>query len=225
MMRRASVLVLLCLGSSPDAAPGGGTVNGGVIVARDGKKVTNAEHVWVYLKPVRGRRVEYGKGQRFKIEQKGKDFKPKVTVVPVGAEVAFPNVEVDATEHNVFSPSDPPFDLKRFKPGNSPAHVFGEPGQVSIYCDIHKDMWAKVKVIDSAWYAEVKNGTFTIANVPAGRYKVVAWAPDSDEVKSPSTIVVSDGQTVTVDPDELHLQLGKPNLLHTRKDGSAYPPY
>jgi len=217
----AGSLTLLA-SAPPRAAPAGGTVTGSVVVARDGKVVTNAEWVYVYLKPLRGPRVEYGKNAKFTIQQKGQRFDPHVQVVPLGASVAFPNN--DTQDHNVFSPTEPGFDLKRFAPGKSPATVFHETGEYEVYCDIHKDMWAKVKVVDTPWFAPVVNGAFTIPNVPAGRYKAVAWAPDSRDVPS-EAIVVVDGGTVTVPTDQLHLQLKKPNPLHTRKDGSAYPPY
>ena len=213
---------LMLLASGPRAAPAGGTVTGSVVVVRDGKVVTNAEWVYVYLQPVRAKRIEYGKGATFAIKQVAQQFDPHVLVVPLGAAVAFPNK--DTQDHNVFSPTEPGFDLKKFGPGNSPAQVFHEDGEYAIYCDIHKDMWAKVKVIESAWFAPVVNGAFTIANVPPGRYKAVAWAPDSRDVPS-EVIVVEDGGTVKVPADQLHLQLAKPAALHVRKDGSAYPPY
>src|SRR5262245_32764632 len=194
---------LMLLASGPRAAPAGGTVSGAGVVVRDGKVVTNADWVYVYLKPLRTKRVEYGKGATFAIEQRGQQFAPHVQVVPLGAAVAFPNK--DTQDHNVFSPTEPGFDLKKFGPGNSPSQVFREDGEYAIYCDIHKDMWAKVKVIESAWFAPVVNGAFTIANVPAGRYKAVAWAPDSRDVPS-EAIVVVDGGTVNVPADQLHLQ-------------------
>jgi hypothetical protein len=83
-------------------------------------------------------------------------------------------------------------------------------------------MTASVKVVESAWIAPVgSDGAFVLAHVPPGKYKVVAWTPNSKEVKSPKTIVVTERGTVAA--DELHLQLGEWKSWHLRKDGTPYP--
>ena len=63
--------------------------------------------------------------------------------------VSFPNDDKD--EHNVFSPTDPPFDLGRYRTDKKgKAHRFEDADEFDIFCDIHREMWAKVKVVDSA---------------------------------------------------------------------------
>jgi plastocyanin len=203
----------------PLAAPTGGSVTGKVQITRDGKPVTR-EFVFVYLER-RAKTVRTKpKAVQTKIAQTGQKFHPRVRVVPMRSKVEFPND--DREEHNVFSPTEPQFDLKRFAPGKSAGQQFDFEGEYDIYCDIHLNMTAKVKVVDSDYIAEVNNNAFTLADVPPGEYKLHVWTPNTNEVIEPVTIVA--GQTTTL-PHPLKVPL-KPldNSGHKRKDGSAYPP-
>lgn len=65
----------------------------------------------------------------------------------------------------------------------------------------------------------VVDGAFSLSGVPAGKYKVIAWAPDSDESKETITVVA--GETVRV--PQLNVQLGKAKARHLRRDGTPYP--
>jgi plastocyanin len=218
------LVVLLPLLVGADAAPRGGSISGTVIAVKDGKPA-KPDDVYVYLEKVgRSKKRELpGKGVRKEIHQKvvngAKAFEPRIVVIPVGGEVAFPND--DKEEHNVFSPTDPPFDLGRYntdKKGKS--QTFEDVDEFDIFCDIHPQMWAKVKVVDSAYIAKVVDGKFAFANIAAGTYKVVAWTSDSAEVKS-EKLVVTDGGSVALST-ALHLQLTVRSGCHDRKDGTPY---
>ena len=211
-----------------EAPRAGGSVRGTIRVIDHGTAVAH-DHVYVYLQAVHHRRGALpGAGMTAEIRQVKKEFVPQVLVVPTGASVAFPNY--DNEEHNVFSPSDPPgqFDLGRYstdKKGKT--HEFDDPAEVDIFCDIHKEMWAKVKVVDTRYFVAANaKGEFAIDHVAPGTYKVVGWLPNNkEETRASQPIVVTDGATVQVG-EELHLQLdiagGKP---HLRKDGTPYGPY
>jgi plastocyanin len=219
-MRTFGVLLLLLLGAGP-AAPM--TAVMGTVVAVKGGKPVKADYVYVYLQPLRPARGKPpGTGLTYEIHQKDKQFDPHVLVVPTGSTVVFPND--DKETHNVFSPNGPPeqFDLGRKNPSERPSHVFDDPGEVELFCDIHKEMWAKVKVVDSAYVAPVVDGKYTIGNVAPGTYRVIAWAPSSTEVIAPEKLTVTAGQTATV--KELHLQLAPIRTTHARKDGKPYCP-
>lgn len=218
-MRRLA-LVLLLLGNAP-ATPAG-SVTGTVVALQKGKRVP-VTYVYVYLRPVK---PSYGKppgdGQKFAIHQKHEQFEPHVLVIPRGAVVWFPND--DGSEmHNVFSNDEPHFDLGRADGTQSRSlhETFEAENEFGVYCDIHQQMWAKVKVVDSPYIAAVgADGHYALGNVAPGTYKVVAWAPSSTEVLS-EKITVTDGQTATA--RELHLQMAPINIVHDRKDGSQYP--
>lgn len=223
-MRTLAILILaLLLGAGPDPATGG-TIAGTVVAVESGK-VVKRDEVWVYLEQVKPRRRHSTTTPPAReIKQQGKEFKPHVLVVPVGTVVAFPNYDVD--EHNVFSPTDPPgqFDLKRYATDHKGrSHQFDDTGEIEIYCDIHAEMSARVKVVDTElkWIAKVApNGTYSFENVPPGTYKVHSWSENSEEVVT--SVEVTAGASATV--GEQHLQLGKPHA-HRRIDGSSYPPY
>lgn len=211
-------LMLLLPASVPLAAPNTGTITGKVIVTRDGKKASR-EFVFAYLERTQKKRLK-PKPTSTSIAQKGQVFHPRVRVIPSRSRVDFPNQE-KSEEHNVFSPTKPHFDLKRFGPGESAGQTFDFPDEYDIYCDIHSNMTAKVKVVDSDHIARVENGTFTFKDVPAGTYKLHIWTPNANEVGESVTVVA--GQTTTL-PHEIKLPL-KPlsSATHVRKDGTPYP--
>lgn len=219
----AYLLVALVL-LAADAPPHGGAIEGGVVVVKDGKPVKQ-DDVYVYLEDVkrpRRRRALPGAGVKREIRQKGVEFVPHVLVVPVGTEVAFPNY--DREPHNVFSPTGPGFDLGRYNTDKrGEPYTFLDVDEFDIFCDIHRQMWAKVKVVDSAYIAPVIDGRFTFGNVAPGTYKVVAWTRNSPEVKSDKVVVTSSG-TVKLTSD-LHLQLATRSGCHDRKDGTSYTKY
>jgi plastocyanin len=221
-MRLTLLLVLLlALPATGPAQPKDvGTVTGSVIVV-EGKPLANQRDVWVYLeRSPKPRSQKFGKQFQI-IEQINEEFVPKVRVVPVGSTVGFPNR--DRIAHNVFSPTPPSFDLGSYAGKDTKAREFTTKGEHEIYCDVHHKMNAKVKVVESEWFAEVKNGTFTISNVPPGTYKVVAWMPDSKDVYS-EQITVTGGGSIAL-PAPLHLQKGKAPKRHLNKNYQPYPLY
>ena len=218
-MRKLAPVLLLLLGAAP--APPTGTITGTVLAIQDGKVVASP-YVFAFLQPVKAPLKAPGDGMKFAIHQKDKHFVPNVLVIPRGAVVAFPND--DDTSHNVFSPTEPHFDLGRAngKESRDLKWQFDDDGAFDIYCDIHQEMWAKVLVVDSAYIVPVTGNHYTFANVPPGKYKVAAWAPSSQEVFT-NVVAVSDGGTVTA--NEKHLQLRPIDTAHTRISGAPYEPY
>jgi plastocyanin len=225
MRARYLVFVLVLLGA--DAAPSGGTITGRVVAVKDGNAVAR-DDVYVYLeqlpRPKRdslpGAKLTREIVQKTDDESKGPYFTPKVLVVPVGTTVSFPNLDKQK-EHNVFSPTDPIFDLGKYpfsKKGKS--RTFDIADEFDIFCDVHPTMWAKVKVVDSPYIVRAVNGAFTFTNIAPGKYKVVAWVRNSTEVRS-SVITVTANNTVTLQR-ELHLQVKSRSGCHDRKDGTPY---
>ena len=219
MKRVYLVLVFALLGADPK--PSGGTITGKVAAVSNGK-VVQRDDVFVYLVEVGKRRRRGalpGAGKQFAIRQKREEFVPKVLVIPVGADVAFPND--DATDHNVFSPTDPTFDLGRYgtdKRGR--VQRFEDVDEFDIYCNIHSKMRAKVKVVDTPYIQPVVGGKFTFTNIPPGRYRVVAWMKNSKEVFEEVEVVAGATKQLSA---ELHPQVVRRSGCHDRKDGSPYP--
>jgi len=159
------------------------------------------------------------KGEHKTIQQSGKKFVPGWAVVQRGTAIEFPNR--DNIYHNVFSLSaGNSFDLGLYNSGgDAKSHTFTEAGPVDVYCNIHPQMAASVLVVPNRYFAKVKgDGTFEIPGVPAGRRKVVAWAPGS----RPTTdwIEVAGGRTA-----ELTLKLDPKGSAHKNKSGQSYGSY
>ena len=111
------------------------------------------------------------------VSQKDLQFRPFLTIVPVGADVSFPNL--DPTKHHVysFSPAKK-FELKLFARDQSRTVRFDKAGIVALGCNIHDQMSAFIVVTDSAWTARTNSqGMVTFADAPNAPARVSVWHP------------------------------------------------
>jgi plastocyanin len=115
--------------------------------------------------------------RRVVLDQRNLDFSPHVLAVRVGTTVDFPND--DRVFHNVFSFRDGKvFDLGMYPVGALKHVTFDRPGLSRIFCNIHPNMAAYVMAVETPYFAVAdRAGAFTIAGVPAGRYRFQAWKP------------------------------------------------
>lgn len=117
-------------------------------------------------------------------------FVPHVLPVLVGTTVAFPNS--DEVRHNVFSPSPARrFNLGTYPKGISRTVTFDKPGDVALLCNVHAEMSAYVIVVETPYFAvSAKDGSYTIRNVPPGKYVLKTWheklKPQTKEVEVPT---------------------------------------
>jgi plastocyanin len=112
----------------------------------------------------------------YRIEQRNMQFKPFVSVVPVGATVSFPNF--DATRHHVYSFSPAKrFELKLFARDQSRSVRFEKAGIIAIGCNIHDQMSAFLFVAASPWAQRTERGSVTFRDAPSGQVKVSVWHP------------------------------------------------
>ena len=109
------------------------------------------------------------------MEQQNRRFSPDLVVVPAGSSVSFPNF--DPIFHNVFSLSKPKsFDLGNYPKGQARTVTFPKPGIVAVYCHLHPNMAGTIVVTPSQFGVRVNAaGQFILADVPPGKYTVVAW--------------------------------------------------
>ena len=155
-----------------------------------------------------------------RIASKSKRFDPRITTVPAGTTVEFPNL--DGIFHNVFSLSPgAKFDLGLYRNGASRAMTFDTPGLVRVYCNIHPQMAAYLLVLDGTiWAQSGADGSALLAHVPAGRVGVRAWDEKGGDYQG--TVDVAAGKTVP-----LAIVLDGSNFKdapHTNKYGKKYPP-
>ncbi len=210
--------VILFVARDAGSKPQLGTVKGSVSVLKAGKAKGDNKGAIVYLENVPGTPPQ--PKDHAIIRQREKQFEPPLTVVVKGTTVDFPNE--DKIFHNVFSVSRPArFDLGLYKSGTMKSVEMKRAGTVDVYCNIHPDMVAKVKVLENAYYTITgKDGAFKIENVPAGEYPIVAWLPSGDEAKG--TVKVAAGGAAEV---KLEVSEVSKKESHTRKDGTPYGRY
>ena len=116
-------------------------------------------------------------GGRYVVSQKNIQFHPFLSIVPVGADVSFPNL--DPTKHHVYSFSPAKrFELKLFAKDQSRTVHFDKAGVVALGCIIHDQMSAFIVVTDSVWTARTNaQGMATFADAPNAPGRVTAWHP------------------------------------------------
>src|SRR5947209_18210537 len=113
----------------------------------------------------------------FVITQQKLASHPFLTIVPVGADVSFPNL--DPTKHHVYSFSAAKrFELKLFAKDQSRTVHFDKPGVVALGCNIHDQMSAFIVVTDSAWTAQTNGqGVAAFGDAPAVPTRVTVFHP------------------------------------------------
>jgi len=116
-------------------------------------------------------------GGRFVVSQQNLQFHPFLTIVPVGADVSFPNL--DPTKHHVYSFSPAKrFELKLFARDQSRTVRFDKAGVVALGCNIHDAMSAFIVVTDSAWTTRTNaQGIAAFGNAPNAPGRVTVWHP------------------------------------------------
>ena len=127
------------------------------------------------------------------ISQARRQFQPRVTVITVGTKVSFPNF--DTVRHHVYSFSAAKsFELKLYAGVPAAPIVFDKPGLAVLGCNIHDRMAAWVVVADTPWFARSGNdGSASIADAPAGTYRLSAWHPALAANTPPVTKTLSIG--------------------------------
>ena len=111
------------------------------------------------------------------IAQAGRQFVPRVLVVPAGTAVTFPNR--DTVRHHVYSFSpNKQFELKLYTGTATNPVVFDKPGIAVLGCNIHDNMTAWVVVVETPFYASADaQGATSMRDVPAGNYRMRVWHP------------------------------------------------
>jgi hypothetical protein len=163
----SSVILLLSFGKALFAAELQALVRDG-----DGHPVKDAVVVAVpqHIKPT----IKPGS---FVIDQVDKEFVNGLLVVPVGANISFPNR--DNIRHHVysFSPAKT-FELPLYSGTPSSPVSFDKPGPVVLGCNIHDWMLGFIYVVESPFYGTTNiEGQIKLENLPADDYVFRVWHP------------------------------------------------
>lgn len=172
MIWRWVIFFSVCAGIAAEAA----TLSGQVQLRDSREKSVQRDRdysgVVIWLEPTSGRPPDPQGALKATMLQKNKKFIPHVLPVRRGTSIDFPNQ--DPIFHNAFSNfSGQVFDVGLYKPGSSRTVLFNRAGVVRVFCNIHSAMSAVIVVVDSPWFtASAADGSFRIANVPPGDYRV-----------------------------------------------------
>lgn len=168
---RILVLLLAALPIATPAAAGDLTV---MVTNAAGQPVKDAV-VMVY--PKGGAHGPARFSWPYVMSQRSMQFDPFVLVVPVGATVSFPNR--DPFRHHVysFSPAKS-FELKLYGHDETRTVKFDKAGVVALGCNIHDNMTAFIRVVDTPYAAKTDaHGAAVIPDAPSGPASVRVWHP------------------------------------------------
>jgi plastocyanin len=126
------------------------------------------------------------------IDQRNRQFSPRITIVQTGTTITFPNN--DTVRHSVYSFSRPhPFQLKLFAGKTPDPILFDKPGIVAVGCNIHDEMAAWILIVDTPVFGQAgADGHFAFHDLKPGVYHLFAWYPGLKEAVG-QPVVVDDG--------------------------------
>ena len=112
-----------------------------------------------------------------RMTQQDIQFQPYVLIAPVGGTVAFPNL--DRVRHQVYSFSrGARFELQLYGRDESRTHTFTSAGVAALGCNIHDQMLAYIKVVDTPWAMKTDPaGNAVLSDIPAGSATLRVWHP------------------------------------------------
>lgn len=180
MFRTGSVILGLLTAASVQA----GTID---LVVRGANGQPLADAVVMIDSPGRNDAASRFPGP-YRMMQKDIAFSPHILIVPVGANVTFPNM--DKVRHHVYSFSTiNRFELKLYGREENRSVTFPKAGVAALGCNIHDAMSAFVVVVDTPFAARTDaGGRVSISGVPAGRATLRIWhatlrAPGNQKVQ------------------------------------------
>jgi len=113
----------------------------------------------------------------YRMAQQKMQFAPFVLLVPVGAEVSFPNLDLVLHHVYSFSPAKT-FELKLYGHDETRRVRFDKPGVVAVGCNIHDSMAGFIRVVDTPYAAKTDAaGEAVIRGVPEGPVQATLWHP------------------------------------------------
>lgn len=200
------------IGSDEDAAFEEGTLQGTIILehttgpavrrgryggrAADDRQQPDTTPVAIWLTRS-GSSPALPEEEYYLLDQKDREFIPKLLVIPRGGTVRIMNS--DPVYHNVFSLSS----VKRFDVGRRPTGdykdvVFDQPGIVDVFCDMHSAMHAVIVVVPDETYSRKQleePDAFTL-DLPSGSYELNIYAVGFDQYQT--SVEINEGEVTDV---------------------------
>ncbi len=196
--RRLALLAALCAlaGSAVQAVPSASVPLTVVVSDENGQPLADA----VVAVQVQGVAARAASSARAQLAQRGRRFVPSVLVVQTGTAVHFPNF--DTVRHHVYSFSPiKTFELKLYAGTPAAPIVFDKPGTAILGCNIHDQMAAHVRVVDTPYFATTDASGRAQIDLPPGEHTLSTWHPDLPAglpAPSQSVRMGSEATTLTV---------------------------
>jgi len=135
--------------------------------------------------------------QAVTFEQKGCQYLPHVVALQVNQDLKVLND--DQTSHNIHPLAKANREWNKSQPPGSPAieAKFDQPEFISVKCNIHPWMHGWFAVLKTSHFALTKDdGSFSLPNLPPGKYTVKAWHEDYGTQEQEITITGNESKTV-----------------------------
>jgi plastocyanin len=142
------------------------------IAVKDGKLA----NVFVYVKSGLEGKTFPAPTEKKELDQVGCQYTPRVQGLQVGQPIAIKNT--DATLHNVHALATQNQEFNQAQPQGLPPFdkTFDKQEIIHVKCDVHPWMTAYVGVVPHPYYAvSGEDGTFSIKDLPPGKYTIEAW--------------------------------------------------
>jgi plastocyanin len=185
-MRRSIVTAILAAAASLTMGEVSAATLNVSVRTPQGAPVTDAV---VYLEAERS--AAPAAAARATIDQRSRQFVPRVSVLQRGTVVLFPNS--DNVRHHVysFSPAKT-FDLRLYAGKAAEPVTFDQAGLVVLGCNIHDSMIAYVAVVDTPYFGRTSDSGALEISLPAGSYRLRLWHPDLQKPAATETVVMTE---------------------------------
>jgi plastocyanin len=133
-------------------------------------------------------------GKTVDLIQRERRFEPSVLAIQQGTAVNFPNL--DTVRHHVysFSPAKT-FEIKLYAATPAAPVLFDKPGTAVLGCNIHDQMLAHVRVVDTPYFARTDEQGRAEIDVPAGSHAIKVWHPSLGAEAEPAAQPLAVGAT------------------------------
>ena len=199
MTKLSGAVLVVALGALLSVPAKAGTVSGKIRLAGGSRTGTNQavgekENVVIWLE---GAQDTKPPETPVRISQRNLQFAPEFVVAVKGQKIEMPND--DDVVHNVYSFTGAnQFNLGLYGKGEVKVVTLEQTGIVDVFCSIHHQMHARVFVVPTRYFASSLPGrSFTLADVPPGKYVLKAWHQRSRMMEK--AIVVPPNGSITAD--------------------------
>jgi plastocyanin len=153
------------------------------------------ENVVVYVSA--GAPDENAPSQPVRFDQKGCQYIPHVLAFQVNQTLEIAND--DQTSHNIHPLPKINREWNKSQPPGTPPMTdkYDKPEFIPVKCNIHPWMHGNFAVLKNSHYAVTQGeGSFTLANLPPGKYTITAWHESYGDQTQDVTISGSEAKTV-----------------------------